>query len=105
MQNSLFFRESSRESFGEARERLEDVLAALSEPDRRVAGLAGQQLSRFGNLEQRDEDICRRAGGIRCAHGVVAAARGGLPCALAGAAGEHDRHLDADGRRAVVADR
>jgi H+-translocating NAD(P) transhydrogenase subunit beta len=40
VQNPLFFRDNSRMLFGDARERVEDILVALPKPDRKVAGHA-----------------------------------------------------------------
>jgi NAD(P) transhydrogenase subunit beta len=40
VQNPLFFRENSRMLFGDARDRVEDILVALPEPDRRAHGPA-----------------------------------------------------------------
>src|ERR671920_380667 len=40
VQNPLFFRENTRMLFGDARERVEDILKALPKPDRKAAGPA-----------------------------------------------------------------
>jgi H+-translocating NAD(P) transhydrogenase subunit beta len=42
VQNPLFFRDNSRMLFGDARERVEDILKALPKPDRNAAGPALQ---------------------------------------------------------------
>jgi NAD(P) transhydrogenase subunit beta len=42
VQNPLFFRDNSRMLFGDARERVEDILVALREADRRTTGHALQ---------------------------------------------------------------
>jgi NAD(P) transhydrogenase subunit beta len=42
VQNPLFFRDNSRMLFGDARERVEDILIALPKPDRKTAGHALQ---------------------------------------------------------------
>jgi len=36
VQNPLFFRDNSRMLFGDARERVEDILVALPKPDRKA---------------------------------------------------------------------
>src|SRR3954466_1308771 len=41
VQNPLFFRDNSRMLFGDARERVEDILVALPKPDRKAAEPAG----------------------------------------------------------------
>jgi hypothetical protein len=43
VQNPLFFRDNSRMLFGDARERVEDILVALPEPDRKTAGHVHQR--------------------------------------------------------------
>jgi NAD(P) transhydrogenase subunit beta len=43
VQNPLFFRDNSRMLFGDARERVEDILKALPKPDRKAAGPALQR--------------------------------------------------------------